>query len=299
MRCPVREQHGIRLVYEKYTVGLSRCNAIDALGQKVIMRAMGRERFSRFETIAQRLIERSLNRLVGEDALVAEIALGIARSMDDGRRNGLIPSTFEVALNPVDHRALEAQNPHFPHRLESYAIELARRGELNRRSHASVVIVSDETLPPRHFEIATRQNHSTGDTTDILNYGKVLALDRLRALDAFLIIGGKRHVPLSKPLVTIGRYFENDVIIDSPAVSRRHAHIRWRHERFVVYDLGSRGGITVNGEPCRESVLRPGDLISLSNKVSIIYGEGLENRGEIPARVEQDQDTQAFPENGD
>lgn len=265
------------------------------------MRAMGRERFSRFEVIAQRLIERSLSRLVGEDVLVAEIALGIARSMEDGRSNGISPAVFEVALNPADHRALRAHNPHIPRRLESYANELARRGDLNHSHQASVVIVSDETLPPRHFEVATRKDKSAGDTTDILDYGNVLAWERLRALDAFLIIGGKRHVALAKPLVTIGRYFENDVIIDSPAVSRRHAHIRWRHGRFVVYDLGSRGGITVNGDPCRESVLRPGDLISLSNKVSIIYGEGLENRGETAAPVEreQDQDTQAFPENGD
>ena len=263
------------------------------------MRAMGRERFSRFEIIAQRLIERSLSRLVGEDGLVAEIALGIARSMEDGHSNGLAPSVFEVALNPADHRALRDHNPHFPRRLESYANELAKRGELNGRQQASVVIVSDETLPRRHFEVATRPEEGPGDTTDILDYGNVLAWETLRALDAFLIIGGKRHVSLAKPLVTIGRHFENDVIIDSPAVSRRHAHVRWRHGRFVVYDLGSRGGITVNGDPCRESVLRPGDLISLSNKVSIIYGEGMGNRDEIPAPVEQEQDTQAFPENGD
>lgn len=263
------------------------------------MRAMGRKRFSRFEMMAQRLIERTLSRLVGEDVLVAEIALGIARSMEDGRIEGIVPSLFEVALNPADYRELQARNPDFAARLEAYANELAKQGDLNRRQPASVSIVSDETLARRRFEVAARHNSRTGDTTDLLDYGNVLAWERVRALDAFLIIGGKRHVSLTKPLVTVGRHFENDVIIDSPAVSRKHAHIRWRHERFVIYDLGSRGGITVNGEPCRESVLQPGDLISLANKVSIIYGEGLENRDEIPAPLEQNQDTRAFPENGD
>ena len=119
---------------------------------------------------------------------------------------------------------------------------------------------------------------------------------QLEALDAFLIVNGRRHIPLDKPLVTIGRSINMDVIVDAPAVSRQHAHIRWRYGRFVLYDADSRGGVTVNGEPCQECALRAGDLIMLSGQVSLIYGEGAEDRRQIRERGgDLDAPTQAFP----
>ena len=119
---------------------------------------------------------------------------------------------------------------------------------------------------------------------------------QLEALDAFLIVNGRRHIPLDKPLVTIGRSMKMDVIVDASAVSREHAHLRWRYGRFVLYDAGSRAGVTVNGEQCHECVLRPGDLIMLAGQVSLIYGEGLEDRRRLPQPGSTlDEATQTFP----
>jgi pSer/pThr/pTyr-binding forkhead associated (FHA) protein len=67
---------------------------------------------------------------------------------------------------------------------------------------------------------------------------------------------------------------DNDIVIESPSISRRHAQIRWRYGRFVIYDLGSSGGTQVNGQRVTESVLHNGDVIMLS-QVALIYGEGL------------------------
>ncbi len=98
------------------------------------------------------------------------------------------------------------------------------------------------------------------------------ALVALKKTDAFLIIKGRHHLPLDKPLITLGRLTDNDIVLDAPAVSRRHAQIRWRFGRFVLYDLGGRGRTSVNGQTVIESVLHPGDVISLSG-VKLIYGE--------------------------
>jgi pSer/pThr/pTyr-binding forkhead associated (FHA) protein len=84
-------------------------------------------------------------------------------------------------------------------------------------------------------------------------------------------------LPLDAPLVSIGRRIDNDIVLDSSAVSRHHAQIRWRYGRFVLYDVGGRGSTAVNGQSVTEYVLQAGDVIALSN-VSIIYGEGLEKR---------------------
>jgi len=89
---------------------------------------------------------------------------------------------------------------------------------------------------------------------------------------AYLIIKGDRTFDLTQPQVTLGRALDNDVILEDRQVSRYHALLRRRYGRYILEDLGSTGGTTVNGFRVQEIVLRPGDLISFSG-VDIIYVE--------------------------
>ena len=64
-----------------------------------------------------------------------------------------------------------------------------------------------------------------------------------------------------------------DMIIDSPAVSRIHARLRFRAGRYFIEDLSSRNGTTVNGEAVcgeEERVLSEGDVITFAD-VSYIF----------------------------
>ena len=62
---------------------------------------------------------------------------------------------------------------------------------------------------------------------------------------------------------TFGRRDDNTYVIADPRVSRLHASIRKEGSSFVVTDLGSSAGTTVNGAPLSgSSVLRHGDVIS-------------------------------------
>ena len=88
----------------------------------------------------------------------------------------------------------------------------------------------------------------------------------------FLILEGRRHVNLTQPVISIGRSLENDLVIEDSRVSRQHAQLRRRYERYVLYDLGSRGGTRINGYSIEECVLHSGDVISLAG-VEIVYGE--------------------------
>lgn len=90
--------------------------------------------------------------------------------------------------------------------------------------------------------------------------------------NAFLIIHGTKVFPLEKNVINIGRRIENDLTIDDPRVSRDHAQLRVSNGRFIIFDLNSTGGTYVNSQRSQQSVLYPGDVISLAG-VPLIYGQ--------------------------
>jgi pSer/pThr/pTyr-binding forkhead associated (FHA) protein len=90
--------------------------------------------------------------------------------------------------------------------------------------------------------------------------------------NAFLIVEGVRVFPLKQAVINIGRRLDNMVVVDDPRVSRNHAQLRAIKGRFVVFDLNSTGGTFVNGQRANQSVLYPGDVISLAG-VTLIFGQ--------------------------
>jgi pSer/pThr/pTyr-binding forkhead associated (FHA) protein len=92
----------------------------------------------------------------------------------------------------------------------------------------------------------------------------------------FLIVDGKRVVTIDRSIINIGRKSDNHIIVENEHVSRYHAQIRIIKGQYVLLDLNSTVGTSVNGEPVKEVVLHPGDVISLGG-VPIIFGQGTPN----------------------
>jgi pSer/pThr/pTyr-binding forkhead associated (FHA) protein len=89
---------------------------------------------------------------------------------------------------------------------------------------------------------------------------------------AFLIVGGTKVFTLEQAVTNIGRRLDNHLVVDDPRVSRYHAQIRYVRGRFIIFDLNSTGGTYVNGQRNTQSVLYPGDVISLAG-LPIIFGQ--------------------------
>jgi adenylate cyclase len=70
-------------------------------------------------------------------------------------------------------------------------------------------------------------------------------------------------VRLDKDEITVGRDPTNDVVVEHPSVSRRHAKLLRRDGDWRVVDLGSRFGTRVNDLTHTDRVLRHGDTIYL------------------------------------
>lgn len=72
---------------------------------------------------------------------------------------------------------------------------------------------------------------------------------------------------LSSTQLTIGRARENDIIVQSEAVSRLHARLIQSDGGWFIRDNGSKNGIMVNGKNCRESWLQSGDIVQVGDFV--------------------------------
>ena len=83
--------------------------------------------------------------------------------------------------------------------------------------------------------------------------------------------------PLTLEENSIGRLPENDVVLVSTRVSRRHAVVLKGAEGVAVVDVGSSNGTRRNGEPLQPrspSALTPGDRIEFAEEVAL-YHESL------------------------
>jgi ABC transport system ATP-binding/permease protein len=70
----------------------------------------------------------------------------------------------------------------------------------------------------------------------------------------------------------IGRATGSDIVIDSPGVSRRHAHILNVKNGYLLEDLGSSNGTYVNGRRLTAAhMLQPGDAIRLGAGIILEY----------------------------
>jgi FHA domain/FhaA, N-terminal domain len=257
---------------------------------------MKKNGISLLEQLVRETVEGSFGRLFGSVLEPAEVATQLVRAMEDNSSRSDQLLVYVVSLNPVDCRALLENNPGMEDRLGTAAWEMGRRYGLPVYAKPNIMLVEDGRVRRGSVRVDVRSEAAVGDTTQ-LGDGKGAAqkaLNGIEALDAFLIIQGKKHVALDKPLVTIGRRPDNDIVIDAPTVSRQHAQIRWRFDRFVIYDVSGRGRTKINGEPISERVLAPGDVIALSD-VLLVYAEGAERDSERAAGESGANDTQVFP----
>ena len=79
---------------------------------------------------------------------------------------------------------------------------------------------------------------------------------------------GKRYV-LDKDVTTIGRGRDNDIVLPSDCVSRRHSRLERRNESLHVVDLQSTNGTYINDEPSpvKDRALARGDQLKIGDTI--------------------------------
>lgn len=230
------------------------------------------EKLSSFERITRRLIEGSFDKVLGGSRIANEIANEIVIAIDNHPSDNFIPNHVELYLDEDTYAKLLEELPSPEKQFQKFIQQFADETGSVLSGEAEVKI-SPEKDPNVKIRVICGLNGDDGEITKAFKpRGDQHAIDKIKTLDAFLIVSGKRHVPLEEPVVDIGRQLDNTLVIDDSTVSRKHAQIRWRFGRFVIHDAGSKSGTFVNGKRISESVLESGDVVTIG-RISLIYGE--------------------------
>jgi Protein of unknown function (DUF3662)/FHA domain len=232
------------------------------------------------------LVEGTFSRAFRSEVRPVEIARKLAREMEEHKSFSVsrtyVPNEYRVYLSPRDRERFASYEEALAGELAGYLLEHARRERLALLSRPVIEFETDERLGLGEFGIQTRvvqpepeaepeAEQESGRTMIYSTAGRVAEPLEERAKarheTALLLFEGKRLV-VGPAGVTIGRSRQCDVVLNDANVSRQHAEIRPRGGSWVLSDLGSTNGSTLNGRRIEgPEVIRPGDEIELGTSV--------------------------------
>lgn len=255
-----------------------------------IIKIMKRTPLSRVENLIRRVVEEPFSWFSNGALDPFQLATYLSRYYDGQTGTNEQPNRFVVTIHPDDFSAIEPHLVAFESQVADYVVLMAARRGYHLKEPPRIIMEFSEQEKTRSAHVAVmHEDERIHDGTAIYSDYKIDNTEEaIKAADAFLIVHGREHIALDRPVIRIGRRVDNDIILDIPSISRQHALIRWRQRYFVLYDVSSHGRSLVNGVRTREHILRPGDVIALSD-VLLVYGEGRESVQGVASFDEQDE----------
>ncbi len=203
--------------------------------------------------------------------LAAAVKENIVQQFDDG---AIAPNVFTLIV-ATDTSPMWKETKTID-TLKSIIMVAGKEVGLQFVGQPTITITTDDSFQPEEVRVvASHKLEPVAETQGMQNQTQTNdSSDESNGIpeNAFLIVEGVKVHPLSESVVNIGRRLENQLVIDDPRVSRNHAQLRAIKGRFVLFDLNSTGGTFVNGQRTSQTVLYPGDVISLAG-VALIFGQ--------------------------
>jgi hypothetical protein len=234
------------------------------------------------------LVEGTFSRAFRSEVRPVEIARKLAREMEEHKSFSVsrtyVPNEYRVFLSPRDRERFADYEEALASELAGYLLEHARRERLVMLSRPTVAFETDDRLGLGEFGIQTRvvqpaqeaeapapPAEQSGRTMVYSAAGRVAEPLEARARaqrDSVLLLLDDKRLVVGPTGVTLGRSSRCDVVLDDPNISRQHAELRPRGGSWVLTDLGSTNGSSVNGRRIdAPTVVKPGDEIELGTQV--------------------------------
>lgn len=225
-----------------------------------------------------------------------EIAKGITRQMDEGRMVSIsrtyAPNDFTVHLSEQDGESFKAYQRSLRDELIQYASTHAENKGYHLMTPPRIRFTTEDSLRFGEFGVTARLTggegpREEGAPDDTSGQTRIFRTDTGEEAAGAARSGGtaaisaedvKKH-GLAQEVVgvelddvtyplegrgpwVIGRSESNEITIDDPNVSRRHARILRAENGYVVEDLGSTNGTLLGGAPIDRERIDDGDELT-------------------------------------
>ena len=215
----------------------------------------------------QELLEVKLIKLLPgsspEDLLVHQLATAVRSSMHYDNPTGGLPNSYVLKVNSLAFVQWH-DNTELLTDLQEVIKTVTSESGLETTAMPTIQVMLDEHLADGDIKIeALRVENAMAQTKGVAQEEKIDGQGNFAPVNAFLIVGGVKVYQLDRSVINIGRRSDNHLVLDDPRISRYHAQVRAIRGRYVLFDLNSTGGTFVNGQRTTQSVLYPGDVISL------------------------------------
>ncbi len=238
----------------------------------------------------EKMVEGIFGRAFKSSVQPVELAHKLAKEMSDHKTVSVsriyVPSEYEVYLSSGDYEQLSSFEGPLVEDLASYLVAYANRESWTLVATPKITLQSDPDLALGEFGIATHMGAQaapeepaaalvpppTGlvakppmglSQTIVFQPPAAGAPSGAPVRLCGVLVRGERVYRLEAPATVLGRSRQCDVVINDPNVSRRHAEVRREGDGFVLVDLGSTNGLTVNGQEVKRAALAEGDQVQL------------------------------------
>lgn len=224
---------------------------------------------ARFEETIERVVERIFTRAARSRLQPVEIGKRLVRAMEAQQSVGiegvLVPNVYDVYLHPDDYARFQPMRRSLCQNMATHLGRVARQEGYHLVSRPVVNLRERARLERGEVQIEASMADVASDES-VSQHTSVMPavggqLPPSRAVPN-LVIDGRSHPVLRSP-TRVGRLPDNDIVINDRRVSRHHAELAQRGNRWLLRDAGSTNGTAVNDKVVREASLRPGDRISL------------------------------------
>jgi hypothetical protein len=249
----------------------------------------------RMETLVEGVFGRAFRRQIHP----VEIAKGLTKQMDEGRMVSIsrtyAPNDFTVHLSKEDTESIRAYQASLKDELIQYASTHAENKSYHLMTPPRIRFETEDTLRFGEFGVTAKLTGGDGprekgapqDTsgqtrifrTEESSGGEIdqgtatISADEARRHGLAreiveVVFGDEKHQLEGRGPWSVGRSQENDIVINDPNVSRRHARISRADNGFVVEDLGSTNGTLLDGAPIDRERIEGGDELTFGQSTA-------------------------------
>jgi hypothetical protein len=235
-----------------------------------------------------------------------ELAKALQRYAEDNQhvtaQGVVIPNVFRVHVSQRDHDRLSSFGSSLPRELAEVVVRTASDRSWSLRGPVKVRIEVGDDVRYGMYDLLGRVESVGEDAAPRPSSARLqggsrgserpaptpAAADERAGIDRTQVVSAVRptlsvhivagpgagaRIPISGQRVTIGRLSSCNVTIEDSTVSREHAALVRRGDRWWVVDLGSTNGTSVNGVQAAEQPVAIGDRIELGDAAVELVGD--------------------------